>query len=84
MNIEYRLGITARCPLDENLTDIYHLTVRSNETILVESILGAVEHFTRKPVYQEELTELLAQALGADVEIIGTHKTVEVTSRAET
>ncbi len=79
---EHRLTITAICPVDGS-RDIYKMTVETTEMLEVERILTTVEASTREPMYQENLTQWLADGLGAIVTLEGTHSGVETLSRAE-
>ena len=78
MTCKYQLTITAKCPRDESLTDVYEMTVVAADMIAVEEILGAVAQETTDPIYQEPLAENLARLLDADVTLVGTHSGVSV------
>jgi hypothetical protein len=78
MQVQYSLTIKAFCPVDPEMEDEYALVIRSDHKILVEHILKAVEQCTEGPIYQEELTCTIQQALGGNVEVetIGLHSGV--------
>ncbi len=76
MTCTYTLMITAKCPRDDSLTDVYGMTVTSPRMIEVESILRAVAEYTKRAVYQEDLAEQLALWLDAEVELTGVHSSV--------
>lgn len=76
MTCTYQLTITAKCPRDESLTDVYEMTVNTEEMIAVESILHAVAEYTKHPIYQEMLAEQLALRLDAEVTLTGSHSGV--------
>lgn len=80
----YELRVTAVCPVDPAVRDIYDVTVETTETISVETIL---EHFAdlgrAGPIYQEDLTREAARLLEATVTTVGVHSGVTTTCRAE-
>lgn len=61
----HTLTITAACPVDETVTDVYELEVRTFRTIPVEQILEAVKRHTLDAIFQEELTRALWADLAA-------------------
>lgn len=75
---KYRLTITATCPVD-GTTDVYEVTLKTNDMLKVEAILDAVKHYTGKPIFQERLTFVLAMALQSEVTTKGTHSGVKTT-----
>jgi hypothetical protein len=82
MNVRHRLTIAAICPVDGS-RDIYKVTVGTSEMINVETILAEVALATKKPLYQEHLTVLLAAALGARVTTKGIHSGVKTVCVAD-
>ncbi len=78
----YQLEVRAVCPIHENLTDVYAVTVRSAATIQVEKILEWFKQYESKQIFQEALTQESAVGLGAHVETVGIHAGVTVTSIA--
>lgn len=78
MRVEHQLTVFSTCPVDER-RDVYRVVVRTNRTVKVEDILAAVEQNTKKAVFQEELTKLLAKSLGCEVETRGWHGEVYTT-----
>lgn len=80
----YSLNIHARCPADGTL-DLYDLVVEGPEMLAVETLLEIVRELTDEPIYQEDLTERLAERLaGWKVTLRGDHSRVRVWSEAET
>ncbi len=79
---QHRLTFTAICPVNGS-RDVYQMTVETSETIEVERILAAVEQATKEPVYQESLTQWLADGLGATVTTEAVHSGVETRCKAE-
>jgi hypothetical protein len=81
---KHRFTLQAKCPVDENVTDVYDVTVITRRTLLVEDIMEAVESLSlERPLYQEELTEQLAEKLdGTIVQTVGMHSKVETTCRS--
>lgn len=79
---EYRLTITAKCPVDPTYIHTYDVIVQSKEVVEVETILKAVTENTAAPVFQEHLTMKLAAILKAKVTTSGTHSGVFTISTA--
>lgn len=78
MRVEHCLTIFSLCPIDGR-RDVYKMIVRTQRMIRVEDILAAVEAATKKPVFQEDLTEHLAKAIGCEIETQGWHGEVQTT-----
>lgn len=72
MLCEYRLEVVGGCPVDRG-GDVYTVTVRSRRTVMVEDIHAAAKKYTTEHRTQEDLTDLLARELGAEVESVGWH-----------
>lgn len=81
MNV-YALEVSAQCPVNDGERDLYQVTIRSMETIPVETILAFFAKYRDVKIYQEELTLKAATAIGAHVEITGIHSGVKVVSVA--
>lgn len=79
---EHRLTITAICPVDGTI-DVYKMIVETHDMIAVERIQDVVASATRDPLYQEALTQSLADELGATVTTEGVHSGVDTRCRAE-
>jgi hypothetical protein len=73
------LEVRAICPIHSELIDIYHVTIRSNTTIKVETIIEWFKKYESKQIFQESLTQETAVGLGVSVEIVGIHAGVKVT-----
>ena len=74
----YQLQVRAVCPIHKELIDVYEITVTSNETIKVETILDCFEKYRNQQVLQEEMTRQAAVSLGASVLSVGIHAGVSV------
>lgn len=82
MRVTHELQITGVCPVD-GTTDVYELTVVCVDRVLpVEWILKAVTHVTQGPVFQEDITQQLADELHADVTTSGCHSSVRTQCEA--
>lgn len=81
MIVLYELHIRCKCPVN-NGEDEYKLSLESAHMIEVETILAAVTQLTTAPVYQEALTEGLAEKLNAAIITVGYHSGVKTTCRA--
>jgi hypothetical protein len=77
MNI-YQTTHRAACP-NGNLMDSYQVTIRSQETIMVEDIIKTLND-APKEIYQEDLATLLRAKLGAEVIVVGSHHGIQITS----
>ena len=76
MKVEYQLTATAICPVDGNRRDVYELRVAADHMIPVEEILAAASAFSDRAVFQEDLTQQLADRLDARVVTAGDHSGV--------
>jgi hypothetical protein len=84
MKVEHRFLIKAKCPLGG--TDEYATTMTLDATAehfpLVEAIEEVIEQLTAEPIYQERLTQELADHFDATVETRGQHKGFTTTCEA--
>ena len=74
----YETTHRASCP-NGDLMDTYRITIRSQETIMVEDILRTLKDSPAK-IYQEDLATLLRAKLGAEVTVDGSHHGIKITS----
>jgi GTP cyclohydrolase I len=77
----HELEIRATCPVDGS-EDVYECVVETARIVPVETILDEVKIATKHPLYQEELTRKLADALCTKVTTVGTHSNVRTTCEA--
>ncbi len=83
MKNTYEIEVRAQCPVMPDDTDVYHFTIESKSIIEVERIVRfAEDHAGKREVFQEELTNQCAVALGARVTSVGWHSGVKVTCHA--
>lgn len=84
MKCVYRMAVVAKCP--KGGRDEYQIEVEASDMLEVEQIIQIVEVATEKPVYQEELTEHIAEALHgyAGDEVEGVVRTTGVHSGVHT
>ena len=75
MLAEHTFTAVGRCPVDD-CPDVYEVTVRTSRVVMVEDVLGLAKKLCQKPRTQEELTVVLADALGCQVETTGCHSGV--------
>lgn len=79
MRCIYKFKARAKCPVDPSKTDVYKFRVVSPGLIPVERILEFLEkNAGENAIFQEELTEKCALALGAAVTSVGWHSGVKV------
>ena len=74
----YETTHRASCP-NGDLMDTYRITIRSQETSMVEDILRTLKDAPAK-IYQEDLATLLRAKLGAEVTVDGSHHGIKITS----
>lgn len=73
MKATHVLSAIAPCPSGLQEHDYYRIEVEADRMIRVEEIEAAVDELTTEPVFQEDLTEALADRLGAVVRTLGKH-----------
>lgn len=81
MLVKHYLTMTAKCPADGRI-DHYELIVECKRVVLVEKILAESVRFQDKPLYQEEITNLLSKRLRAKVTTIGFHSGIKTVCEA--
>lgn len=68
----HRTTIVGRCP--HGCADVYAAEFHAGDRLVrVEDIQAAVDKLTAEPVYQEDLTQRLADAVGCRVVTVGPH-----------
>jgi hypothetical protein len=77
MKVRHRLIVRATCPVNGD-RDRYLCWVTLDRVVKVEDIWQLVEELTQKPIFQEDLTQALADRLGAPVKTRGTHRRGDV------
>lgn len=75
----YELTVRAMCPIHAELIDTYQVTIRTDATIKVETILDWFQKYETQQILQEDMTKEAAVGLGAAVETVGWHGGVKVT-----
>lgn len=75
MKVEHTLTVTAMCPMDDR-PDSYEVVVEAGRVVPVERILEVAASFAERKIFQEDLTEELARAIGARVTSYGWHSKV--------
>ena len=78
-----RFAATATCPKDGEQIKMA-VEIVTQRFILVETVLAAAGVISASPVFQEDFTRQLAEALGRDVTVTtrGTHSGVDITCSA--
>jgi hypothetical protein len=76
VKVKHTFKVTAKCPVDGS-TDVYECTATFRQVIPCEQLVlfGALGNVA---AYQEEVTQILADKLGAKVRTIGHHVKGEV------
>lgn len=67
----HKTTIVGKCP--HGCPDVYQATFQTNRLIPVETIQAEINKATAEPIYQETLTQLLADRVGCIVTTIGDH-----------
>jgi hypothetical protein len=75
MQVKHLEIIHARCPMEPAVFDYYEVAVEADRTIDVESIRAALVHVAGEIIFQEALTQRLADAINAKVTTSGLHRT---------
>lgn len=82
MKTVHRTTIVGKCP--HGCPDVYSAEFHVvDRVITVESIQAEIDAATKEPVYQEDLTQRLANRVGCNVVTLGTHGRFETECRAE-
>ncbi len=84
MRVTHKFSLVCRCPVNNDV-DYYECEVTVTRLVKCEDVLTAVNNYTGDTVFQEQLTQALADDLGADVVTRGMHVggKVETTCRCE-
>ena len=77
MKVKHKLQIYGKCPVD-GANDNYTLVVKTRKILKVEDILAAVSGL-KWPLFQEEVTQILADELGCNVRTVGYHSGIKTT-----
>jgi hypothetical protein len=77
MLVTHEVQVYGRCPVDGK-SDSYDVTVTTRKLIKVEDIISAIDAI-EWPVFQEEMTQQLADKLGCHVRSIGYHSGIKTT-----
>lgn len=69
----YQASLTARCPKDTKVIDVYEVTIESRDMISAEDILASLDKYRDGTTrYQEDITEAIAVDLGPSVRVTTT------------
>jgi len=72
MMVIHKTMIVGKCP--HGCADLYQAEFRvRNRVIPVERIQEEIDAATKEPIYQEDLTQALADSLGCEVQLEGVH-----------
>lgn len=76
MVVEHCFTMMARCPMN-NLQDVYEVTFRMDKVLPIERILGHIAGLVGVKLFQEEITQSLADSFECEVETVGVHNNVK-------
>jgi hypothetical protein len=79
MKVRHHIRIESKCPVNGD-ADSYDCYVYANRVVLCEDVAMAVEAATTGAVFQEMLTQEMADALFATVKTVKTHMQGRVTT----
>jgi hypothetical protein len=77
MIVTHKVQVYGRCPVDGK-SDSYDVTFTTMKVVKVEDIIAAIDAI-QWPLFQEEMTQQLADTLGCHVRSIGYHSGVKTT-----
>lgn len=77
MRVVYNATFVADCPSDGKEI-IYRVKLISSHIILVEDLHKCFSEIKKTPIYQEDVTALLAQRFNCAVETSGSHQRVSI------
>ncbi len=81
MKVTHKFIIKSKCPVD-GTEDSYRATVTPKKFVMVEEILDVVAEITGTPIYQEDMTQQLAEMIEGEVTTVGRHSGVVTTVTA--
>ena len=80
MTVIHEFEVTATCPVDPSITDIYATTLRTDTMIAVEELLALARTYEHEAIYQEALTADMRENIGhGELTTVGIHSGVKVT-----
>lgn len=80
MKITYEFTVSAVCPVDPTVIDVYRATLRTDRMVAVERILELCARCQGQAIFQEILTSTIRDRLGhGELTTVGTHSGVTVT-----
>lgn len=77
MKVTHEIEVRGICPVDLSL-DVYQVKISSMRIVQVEDIISVVNDL-KWPLYQEEMTQQLAEKLKCSVCSVGYHSGVKTT-----
>ena len=75
MKITYEIEVRGLCPVDLSF-DVYQVKISSMKIVKVEDIISVI-NVLQWPLYQEEMTQQLAEKLKCSVCSVGYHSGVK-------
>lgn len=77
MKVTHEVKVYGHCPVDGK-NDSYDVTISTMKLLKVENILSAINGLNW-PLFQETMTQQLADALGCHVKSVGYHSGIKTT-----
>ena len=80
MHVEHSLTMIAKCPVN-GATDFYDVTFILDKFINVEALMVEMLQYHKQPIYQEDLTQKLADFAKCEVITHGIHSGIRTMVR---
>ena len=81
MKVTHEVKVYGHCPVDGR-NDSYDVTISTMKLLKVEDILSAINGLNW-PLFQETMTQQLADALGCHVKSVGYHSAIVIKHMAK-
>jgi hypothetical protein len=77
MLVTHEIQVYGRCPVD-SASDSYEVSISTRRMLKVEDIIAVIAAL-EWPLFQEEMTQQLADKLGCNVRSVGYHSGIKTT-----
>lgn len=77
MLVTHEIQVYGRCPVD-GASDSYDVSISTRKLLKVEDIIAVIAAL-EWPLFQEEMTQQLADKLGCNVRSVGYHSGIKTT-----
>lgn len=74
MKVTHEFELQAKCPVDDS-RDIYHCSIEIGRMLKCEEIIESARRIaTAEAIFQEDLTQAIANRIGGKTTTVGLHK----------